>query len=65
MKFIFMTIAALFSLALQEPAFAQSTRQVTHQQAGFSGRCPVGACAKDGTLVAKNVKNCSPANCKK
>ena len=26
--------------------------------------CPAGTCSKKGTARAKDIKNCSPANCK-
>jgi hypothetical protein len=34
-------------------------------QAATAGKCPDNTCAKDGSGFAKNVKNCSAANCKK
>jgi hypothetical protein len=30
-----------------------------------SVRCPVNTCSKKGTERAKDVRNCSPANCRK
>jgi len=57
------TVLLVFNLA--EPAMAQAQRQVSHQRAGFAGKCPVGTCARDGGELAANVKNCSAANCKK
>jgi hypothetical protein len=50
---------------LTEPAMAQAGHQVTHQKGGFSGRCPVGTCANNGSEVAANVKNCKASNCSK
>ena len=57
------TVLLVFNLA--EPAKAQAQRQVSHQRAGFAGKCPIGTCAKDGGGVAANVRNCSAANCRK
>lgn len=34
-------------------------------QAATAGKCPNNTCAQDGSGFAKNVKNCSAANCKK
>ena len=30
-----------------------------------AGTCPIGPCAMNGGPKARNVKNCSPANCRK
>jgi hypothetical protein len=61
-----MTVATvLLVFNLLEPAIAQAQRQVSHQRAGFAGKCPIGSCAKDGGELAANVRNCSAANCKK
>jgi hypothetical protein len=46
------------------PALAQF-KGTPAGQAAASGKCPNNTCAKDGSGFAKNIKNCSAANCKK
>jgi len=47
-----------------EPALAQFKGTPAGQAASY-GKCPNNTCAKDGSGFAKNLKNCSAANCKK
>ena len=59
------TIATLLSvLNLQGTAHAQF-KGTASGQAATAGKCPNNTCAQDGSGFAKNVKNCSAANCRK
>jgi hypothetical protein len=56
--------ALLLVLNLQGTANAQ-LRSTASGQTAASGKCPTNTCAKDGSGFAKNVRNCSAANCRK
>jgi hypothetical protein len=59
------TVAALLLVFnLQGKANAQF-KGTASGQAATAGKCPNNTCAKDGSGFAKNLKNCSAANCKK
>ena len=59
------TVATLLLLFnLQGTANAQF-KGTASGQAATAGKCPNNTCAQDGSGFAKNVKNCSAANCKK
>ena len=77
MKAISLTvlIAAMF-LAFASDAEAQETyrRAKSHHGAIMSGkdpdnyapkRCPVRTCSQAGTSTARDIRNCSAANCRK
>jgi hypothetical protein len=55
-------VAALPILFGSAEAKAQSTRMMT---GGSSGTCPAGTCSGKGGTFAKDVKNCTAANCAK
>jgi hypothetical protein len=59
-----LTVATVLVFTLGETANAQF-KGTPSGQASTAGRCPDNTCAKDGSGFAKNVKNCSAANCKK
>jgi hypothetical protein len=44
---------------------AKSQSGAASKMSAPAGRCSVGSCDKNGGEVATNVKNCSPANCRK
>ena len=59
------TVATLLLLFnLQGTANAQF-KGTASGQAATAGKCPNNTCAQDGSGFAKNLKNCSAANCKK
>ncbi len=58
--FAALAMAGACTIALVEEATA-----LRRPNAGTYGYCPVGSCAMDGSKRAANVKNCSPANCRR
>lgn len=59
------TVAAwLLVFNLQGTANAQF-KGTASGQAATASKCPNNTCAQDGSGFAKNLKNCSAANCKK
>jgi hypothetical protein len=60
-----MSVATLLLVVSHgEPALAQF-KGTASGQAATAGKCPNNTCAQDGSGFAKNIKNCSAANCKK
>ena len=56
---VILTAAALF-LIQSQVVLAQDTGP----RRGYGGQCPAGSCANNGGPRARDVKNCSPKNCK-
>lgn len=66
MRILFATVAAA-CLAMAAVSISNAL-EAKAQKVGASGNsimCPVSTCGKTGTQRAKDVKNCSAANCKK
>ena len=56
--------AVVFVLAFSgTPAEAQKVGN--NKTSATAGTCPIGSCARGGTTYARDVKYCSPKNCKK
>ena len=56
---VILTAAALF-LIQSQVALAQDTGP----RQGYGGQCPAGSCAQNGGPRARDVRYCSPKNCK-
>jgi hypothetical protein len=74
MKAISLTVLIAMFLAFASGAEAQETyrRAKSHHGAIMSGKdpdaktaCPVRTCSMAGTSYARDVRNCSAANCRK
>jgi hypothetical protein len=59
------TIATLLLVFNFQGTVNAQLRSTASGQSAAAGKCPNNTCAKDGSGFAKNVKNCSAANCRK
>jgi hypothetical protein len=57
-------ISALFLLTFGNADYASAQLGGTRAQPG-AGYCPAGTCGKNGGKRARDVRNCSAANCKR
>ena len=60
-----MTVATLLLLFNFQGTANAQFKGTASGQAATAGKCPNNTCAADGSGFAKNLKNCSAANCKK